>query len=100
MEPNLKVPDGYDTVEGKRGNNNHWHHFYIFYSEEKQVLNCWVRASSATSTDLAFISIRDKYGKWKLLDKDFDRSESKEQRKKFEERFVNKLKKITDGNSR
>lgn len=95
-EPYLKVPDNYGLVDGRKKSNDHWYHFYIFYTEEQEIINCWVRASSSTSTDLGFVSIINKYGKSKLLNKDFNNSESNEQKKKFEERFINKLKKLID----
>ena len=92
--PSLKVPEAYAKREGKKGNNDHWHHFYLFYTEEQEILNCWVRAKSLTTTEVALVSIMDRYGKWKLLDRDFNPAEKKVQEKKFEERFIKRLKKV------
>jgi hypothetical protein len=97
-QPNLKVPIDYNFEEGRSSEHDHWYHFYIFYSEEKEIVYCWVRASSRTSTKLALVSIMDKQEKWKTLNKDFNSSESRNQKIKFEERFVNKLKKMINEN--
>lgn len=98
VKPELKVPEDYGMLEGRRSEDDYWYHFYIYYSDDKEILNCWVRANSTKSTDLAFVSIRDKYGKWKSLDSDMDNSEIEEQTKKFENRFLNYLKKLTQNN--
>lgn len=97
-EPDLKVPDSYEMTEGRQNANYHWYHFYIYYSGEEQILNCWVRANSTKTTNLALVSIGKPYGKWKSLNRDFNRFENKEQQKKFQERFVNKVRQILKDN--
>lgn len=94
LDANLKVPDSCGLKEGKSNANDHWHHFYLFYSEEQEVIYCWVRASSLTSADLGFVSVIDRYGVNKLINKDFNRSENSAQKKKFEEYFIDRLEKL------
>lgn len=96
IDTSLKVPEDYGMVEGRKSKDDYWYHFYLFYSDSQEVLNCWVRANSIKSTDLAFVSIRDKFGKWKSIDRDFDRLKAQEQQKKFENRILDKLKRITN----
>ena len=91
-EPSLKVPSEYKMVDGRKNINDHWYHIYVYYKKENEVINCWVRGKSMTSATLGFVSIKDKLGKWRLLDKDFDKTQIVEQRKIFEKRFINKLK--------
>ncbi|WP_445456373.1 hypothetical protein [Flavobacterium sp. HNIBRBA15423] len=93
IEPNLKIPKSYNLIEGRKNDKDYWYHFYVFYKEDQEILNCWLRSNSVTSTSLALVSIRNKYGEWKLLDKDFNSSEKEIEKKEFERRFINKLRK-------
>lgn len=90
LETNLKVPVEYKEFEFE-GKKKHWYHFCIYYSKENEIIYCWVRSYAVNNSTIAFLSIRSSNGKYKLIEKDFDASEIEIQKKKFEDRFINKL---------
>jgi hypothetical protein len=72
----------------------HWFHIYFYYPEENQIINTWTRNDGKNKTTFAFVGVNEglTLGNWKEINRDFTRSENKEQKKKFEERILNKLK--------
>jgi hypothetical protein len=75
----------------------HRYHFYFYYPNENQIIHCFVRPAGINKTTFAFDAIRNGLsfsngGDWQDINKDFSRSESKEQKKMFEERILNRIK--------
>tara|TARA_R110001592_G_scaffold58067_4_gene176300 strand:+ start:974 stop:1453 length:480 start_codon:yes stop_codon:yes gene_type:complete len=99
--PEYVIP--YVTVDGgskwelkdeRTQNPSHWFKFYFYYPKENQIILTWIRSAEKGKTTFAFVSINEglALGNWKDINHDFKRSENKEQKKKFEERILNKIK--------
>lgn len=84
----------WDLIDEQSKDPNHWYIVYFYYPEEKQIILTWTRPSEKGKTAFAFVSINEglTLGNWKEINKDFSRSENKEEKKKFEERILNKIK--------
>jgi len=72
---------------------NHWYVVYFYYPKENQIILTWTRPAEKGKTTFAFVSINDglTLGNWKEINKDFSRSENKNEKKKFEERILSKI---------
>jgi len=91
--PQYNVPTQTQLKDGPRDSNDHWYHIYFYYMKENQIVKTWVRQTDMNKTTFAFVGVNNGLilGNWKFINKDFSRSENKEQKKKFEERILNKL---------
>lgn len=85
----------WDLIDEPTEDPAYWHKFYFYYKDENKIIFTWTRPTEENKTILAFVSINDglNLGYWKDINKDFSRSENKEEKKKFEERVLNKIKK-------
>ncbi|MFL0685037.1 MAG: hypothetical protein ACJLTB_17790 [Algoriphagus aquaeductus] len=85
-----QLSDGRNDEEGQE----YWYHIYFYYPEENQIIYTWTRPAENGKTTFALISINDglTLGKWKEINKDFNRSENRDEKNKFEERILNKIK--------
>ena len=92
--PQYIVPDQTQLKDGRNDDKDYWYHIYFYYPKENQIIYSWTRPAEKGKTTFAFISINDglALGNWKEINKDFSRSENTEQKKKFEERILNKIK--------
>jgi len=94
--PELIVPVSTGLRDGKASNNDLWYHIYFYYPTENEILYTWVRSASPEKSILALVSVcegTDIYSnKWKDINKDFTVTENIDQKTKFKERIINKLK--------
>lgn len=96
IDTTLNVPNDYKLIEGRKDMNDKWYHFYIYYSKEKEILNCWVRSKTPSSSTLALVSIMNENQYWNVLEKNEDLEELEQLKLKFEERVINKLNKLNN----
>lgn len=84
----------WDLIDEPTEDPAHWYKFYFYYKSENRIIFTWTRPAGKNKTTFAFVSINDglNLGSWKDINKDFSRSENKEEKKKFEERILNKVK--------
>lgn len=75
--------------EGRK-ENSYWYLNYFYFQKENQIVFTWTRPSGKNKTDLALVSINQglDLGKWKDVNNDFDYSENKEIKTKFEKRIL------------
>lgn len=91
--PEFQIPESTQLKDGRKA-NDFWFHVYFYYSNENEIVKCWTRAIDKNHTTFAFVGINKglKLGNWKMINQDYTRSENKMQKKKFEERILNKIK--------
>ncbi|MFV8334475.1 hypothetical protein ACNQF7_00135 [Flavobacterium sp. RSP29] len=88
--PDFIVPENIKLVDGRsKDKTDHWYHIWFYYKKENQIIYTWIRGN-----EFAFIAVNDgtKLGNWKDINKDFNQSENKHEKKKFEVRILNKIK--------
>lgn len=92
--PQFNVPEQTQLQDGRNDPNDHWNHIYFYYPEENQIVYAWTRSIDDKKTTFALVSINEglTLGNWKDINNDFDRLENKEQKSKFEERILSKIK--------
>lgn len=78
-------------IDGRKDEYDHWYHFYIYYADTDEVLNCWVREDYSGEATIALVSINID-SKWKRLDKDFDRTEKRVIKKRFIKEVISLMK--------
>lgn len=80
--------------DGKENKTDHWHKFYFYNKEKKQILFTWTRASGPSSTTFAFVSINSglDLGNWKDINNDFGFFENRRIIKDFEEMILKRVK--------
>jgi len=85
-----QLSDGRDNETGQ----DYWYHIYFYYEDENRIVYCWTRPAEKGITTFALIGVGQglELGNWKDINKDFSRSENKEEKEKFEERILNKIK--------
>ncbi len=101
--PEYKVPgiiingqNSYGLDDSPERNRRDLFIYYFYYREENQVLFTYTKSIEWNNTAFALVSISDGVGlgNWKDINRDFSRSENKEQKKKFEERILKEIKAI------
>lgn len=72
----------------------HWYKFYFYYKNENKIIYTWTRPAGKNRTIFAFVRVNYglNLGSWKDINRDYRRSENIEEKKKFEERILNKIK--------
>lgn len=82
-----------DLVDEQTENPAHWYLVYFYYPQENQIIHAWTRPAGNGRTTFAFVGVNNglTLGNWRRINKDFNRSENKAQKKKFEERIVNEI---------
>lgn len=90
----IKNQDAGYLTDKPIGNPSHWHGLYFYYKDENKIIHAWTRSIGKNKTKFGFVGINEglDLGNWKLINKDFSRSENKAEKKKFEERILNKIK--------
>ena len=88
--PQFQVPKRSQLLDHR---NNHWYVIYFYYPEEDRIIYTWTRPSGKNKTTFALVSVNDgsMLGKWKDVNKDLSRTESKSQIEKFEELILKKI---------
>ena len=83
----------WDLIDEQSKDPNHWYIVYFYFPEENKIILTWTRPTEKGKTTFAFVSINEglTLGNWKMINKDFTRSGNKEEKKKFEERILNKI---------
>jgi hypothetical protein len=97
--PQYQVPKEVELRDERIGFNKLIYRINLYYPEENQLIFIWTRPAAKNKTTLAFVAINDGLiiGRWRFINKDFGFFENREQKKKFEERILNKIKeKIKD----
>lgn len=91
--PQYKVPGQVGLSDERIGFNNLLYRVNLYYPQENQILFIWTRPFGKQKTTLAFIAVNDglTLGKWKYINKDFSSSDNREQKEKFEDRILNKI---------
>jgi hypothetical protein len=87
--PHFAVPENLRLIDGRSKDKlDHWYHVWFYYEKENQIIYTWTRKNK-----IALVSINSGtvLGNWKDINKDFSSSENKKQKKKFEERILNKI---------
>ena len=94
--PKYNVPQSVGLQDGRGNADDYWYHIYFYYPEENQIVYTWVRLEEKSKTAFALVSINDglALGKWKEINKGFSNAENAEQKKKFEDRILKKVKVI------
>jgi hypothetical protein len=91
--PEYKVPDPNRLKDERIGANGHWYRIYLYYPKENQIVYIWTRPAGKKKTTLALVGFG--YGlrleNWQLINKDFTSTENDEQKRKFEERILSKI---------
>lgn len=99
--PNFLVPKvtinnqgSWDLLDEQTQDPPYWYKIYFYYKDENQILFTWIRPSGKNRTTFAFVSINNglDIGNWKDINKDFEGSDNEEQKKKFEQRILNEVK--------
>ena len=92
--PQYIVPEQTQLKDEQGGDRKLWYFVYFYYPQENQILCTWTRPIDKGKTTFAFIGINQglELGNWKMINKDYGSSENKEEKKKFEERILNKIK--------
>jgi len=88
------VPEQTQLQDGRDDEKDHWFHVYFYFPEENQIIYAWTRPSEKEKTSFAFVGINNGLilGNWKEINKDFSGSENEKEKKKFEERILDKIK--------
>lgn len=74
-------------VDGRKDNTDHWYHFYVYYSDTDEIINCWVRGDYDGGSTIAIVSINSN-DKWKRLDKDFNSNDKKSIKERFLKEYI------------
>lgn len=94
--PQYDLPEQTQLTDGRKSEKgqDYWYHIYFYYKDENIIIKCWTRSIAKEKTTFAFIGSNQglEFGNWKMINKDFSRSENEEEKKKFEERILNKIK--------
>lgn len=92
--PIYKVPDHLHLEDGRTSASDHWYHIYFYYHKENQIVYCWFRPEGRGRVTFAFVGINDSLdlGNWKMINKDFSRSENRQQIQLFEKRILDNIK--------
>lgn len=91
--PQYIVPEQVQLNDGPGGDRDLWYFIYFYYPQEDQIVCTWTRRISKEKTTFAFVGINQglSLGNWKDINKDFSRSDNNKEKKKFEERILNKI---------
>jgi hypothetical protein len=93
--PDFCLPNRVKLKDGKRDENDLWYHIYFYYKNENIIVKTWVLQDDNENTIFAFVAINEglRIGNWKLVNKDFNSNENKNQKFLFEQRILNVIKK-------
>ena len=83
-----------DLVDEPMNEPTYWHIFYFYYRDENKIIFTFTYPVGKNKTIFAFVSVNNglNLGSWKDINKDFNYYENKEEKKKFEEQILNKIK--------
>ncbi|WP_291123504.1 hypothetical protein, partial [Flavobacterium sp. UBA6046] len=86
--PKYTLPNQERFTDGKRNKKDHWYHIWFYYPDRNMIVKSWIRGNK-----IAFVGIGSgmDLSNYKEINKDFDYSENKKEKKKFEEQILNKI---------
>ena len=92
-------PNDLFLLEDSRSRNGLWFIAYLYDSNENRILNIAIRGNE-TNTTLEFASINKglRIGNWKEINRDFSYDENQGLKNRFEEIYLNPIKKLLDSN--
>jgi hypothetical protein len=93
--PDYSIPAQLNLKDGQSASpDDHWYHVYFYLKDHDQIIYTWVRKTENNMTSFALVSFNEglSLGKWKDINKDFNRQENKLKKKEFEERILNVIK--------
>lgn len=93
--PQYIIPNQAQLEDGKHEDDGgHWYHIYFYYPKENQIIHTWIRLENKTKTTFALVGVSKglTLGNWKEINKDFSSSENLDEKNKFEERILSKIK--------
>jgi hypothetical protein len=92
--PQYRVPAQVSLLEERIGFNKLIYRINLYYPQENQILFIWTRPAGKQKTTVAFVAINEGLilGHWRYINKDFGFFENRKEKKKFEERILNKIK--------
>lgn len=91
--PKYNVPEYLGLKDGRFSNSEHWYHIYFYYPEENQIIHTWIRPIEKQKTTFALVSVNQglALGQWKEINHDFNNSENKTEKEKFENRILKRI---------
>lgn len=83
----------FDLLDEQSEESSHCYNIYFYYKNENQILFTWTRPLGESKTTFALVSINNglNIGNWKRINKEFSCVENRKEKKKFEERILNKI---------
>ena len=74
---------------------------YFYYPEKNQIIYTWTRPTGENKTSFAFVSINEglTLGNWKEINRDFNSEENGMEKKIFENKILNVIKKDLENKS-
>ncbi len=89
-------PSKYGLTDGKYNPEDHWYRLYFYYPETNEIIYAWTRVDTKNSTILGFVRVNkgNQLGNWKDINRDFDYTENKNQKKKFNELILNTIREM------
>ncbi|MEP6711626.1 MAG: hypothetical protein ABJA37_04375 [Ferruginibacter sp.] len=90
----IKNQGSYDLVDEPIKEPSYWYCFYFYYKNENKIILTLTRSVSKDKSLIAFVSINEglDLGHWKDINKNFSSSQDDKEKRKFEERILNKIK--------
>ncbi|MEP6948198.1 MAG: hypothetical protein ABI863_02940 [Ginsengibacter sp.] len=87
--PQYNGPPQAQLQEGRKSSNDYWYYIYFYYPVEDQIVSAWTRPSGEGKTEFAFVGINQGLapGHFKLINRGFNSSENKEQKKNLKKEF-------------
>jgi hypothetical protein len=91
--PKYVPPEKLNLLDGRYQANDHWYRVYFYYPETKEIVYTWIRPDNSESATLGFVRINkgDQLGHWKDINRDFDSSENRDQKRKFTSLILNPI---------
>lgn len=89
-------PSKYDLTDGRYNLEDHWYRLYFYYPETNEIIYAWTRVNTKNSTTLGFVRVNkgNQLGNWKDINRDFDYSENRNQKEKFNNVILNPIRKM------
>ena len=87
--PKYVLPNQERFIDGKTNEKDHWYHIWFYYPDRDIVVKCWIR-----NNKIGFVGLGNgmNLSNYKEINKDFAFFENRAEKKKFEERILNKIK--------
>lgn len=90
--PGFQVPKTYDLPDF---HDKYKYHFYLNYSDENKLIHCFIMTADGSNKSSIYLDgINDglTLQNWKIINRDYDRSENLKVKNEFKKYVLNKLK--------